>query len=421
MESRLDQVVLYPQSARLTYLLDDTPESSEAVLVLAAVGGKVDWTSLRARVTRGAGKVEVLRRLSPSSRAAEPAEGKAEKRTLLEEQFRQVEAWGQVLLGRPQPKPAEGIEPESGLQVMRDGRQALAEAEDFVQQKLAEIDQELHRIPAASQPGPRQPSIAVHLSGCAGPIQVELSFLTGSAGWKPLYELALDGRLGKNGEFCFAAEIYQTTGQHWEQVKLTFSTAPPPGQAQLPQLDSFLYRPTPPPPQEDFRQVWIDPGLYSDYKAFAQAQKPLGDPQSYLTPPPVRMQSSGTFMPRTGQGRGRRPIFCCQECDEVFVDEESLKLHSATHSRLEVLAACAPARMSRKPESVVGLSSLSRTVRPAKPRSPRLLRRCWWTTINCVCAVRRKRAWANSTESQWRPVSAEIAPESYAATRCQNA
>lgn len=107
LESRLDQVVLYPQSARLTYLLSDTLSTEQATLILPEVGGEVDWTSLQACVVEGTGRVEVIRRVPPTARAREQSELWARRRTLLEEQFRQVEALGMVLLARPQPKPSE--------------------------------------------------------------------------------------------------------------------------------------------------------------------------------------------------------------------------------------------------------------------------------------------------------------------------
>lgn len=359
LESRLDQVVLYPQSARLTYLLSDTLSTEQATLILPEVGGEVDWTSLQACVVEGTGRVEVIRRVPPTARAREQSELWARRRTLLEEQFRQVEALGMVLLARPQPKPSESSDKKHSLEVMREGRRALLEAEELVNRKLAELDLQLQEGAPSGPEDSRLPGIAVHLSGCRGAVRVELSFLSMSAGWKPHYELALDGKIGKKGCFRFLAEIRQQTGQDWNQVQLVLSNAAPSVQTQLPQLDSFLYRPAPPAPLEDFRQVLHDASLYSDYLEYSKGDRGMALPDSYLSRNESATRATRASLPRTGQGRARRKIFQCPECDEVFIDQESMEQHRRI-SHLSTTMVSEPQEMRKPPERITGMQQGAR-------------------------------------------------------------
>lgn len=80
----------------------------------------------------------------------------------------------------------------------------------------------------------------------AGDLSVELMYVVSSAGWKPLY----DFRLVEDGgslalEASYLAQVTQSTGEAWENVNLSLSTARPALAAMLPELKPWYLRPYP--------------------------------------------------------------------------------------------------------------------------------------------------------------------------------
>ncbi|MEZ4644161.1 MAG: mucoidy inhibitor MuiA family protein [Chloroflexota bacterium] len=73
----------------------------------------------------------------------------------------------------------------------------------------------------------------------AGTFQLVLTYVVGSAGWQPLYDIRL--QTGQNGTadslaFSYIAQVQQNTGQNWQGVKLAVSTARPALNQRLPDL-----------------------------------------------------------------------------------------------------------------------------------------------------------------------------------------
>lgn len=81
----------------------------------------------------------------------------------------------------------------------------------------------------------------------AGELSFEISYLVGNAGWQPLYDVRL---LEENGqpilEMGYLAQITQRTGEAWDGVSLTLSTARPALAAVLPELSPWFIQPVPP-------------------------------------------------------------------------------------------------------------------------------------------------------------------------------
>jgi uncharacterized protein (TIGR02231 family) len=90
----------------------------------------------------------------------------------------------------------------------------------------------------------------------AGDLAVELSYGVTGTGWKPLYDIRLveaDGRA--EVELGYLAQVTQGTGEAWENVALTLSTARPVLAGRLPELDPWFVGPPPPPPHAIARQA----------------------------------------------------------------------------------------------------------------------------------------------------------------------
>lgn len=85
----------------------------------------------------------------------------------------------------------------------------------------------------------------------AGDLQVDLTYVVLNAGWQPLYDLRLDqpGGAPASLELAYLAQIAQTTGEDWQDVTLTLSTARPALSGTIPELHPWTIRPLPPPPE----------------------------------------------------------------------------------------------------------------------------------------------------------------------------
>jgi uncharacterized protein (TIGR02231 family) len=83
----------------------------------------------------------------------------------------------------------------------------------------------------------------------AGELQIELSYIVSQAGWQPLYDL----RLSEDGErpsleVGYLAQVTQRSGEAWDDVALTLSTARPALAEKLPELQPWYIAPRPPAP-----------------------------------------------------------------------------------------------------------------------------------------------------------------------------
>jgi uncharacterized protein (TIGR02231 family) len=78
----------------------------------------------------------------------------------------------------------------------------------------------------------------------SGDLTVEVSYMVSGAGWKPLYDLRLLEKDGASSlEVGYLAQVTQNTGENWDQVALTLSTARPALARILPELDPWYIRP----------------------------------------------------------------------------------------------------------------------------------------------------------------------------------
>lgn len=82
----------------------------------------------------------------------------------------------------------------------------------------------------------------------AGDLDVELSYQVSRSGWTPLYDLRLIEEAGSSSlEVSYLAQVTQNTGEPWDDVSLSLSTARPALAGRLPELDPWYIQPLPPP------------------------------------------------------------------------------------------------------------------------------------------------------------------------------
>jgi uncharacterized protein (TIGR02231 family) len=115
-------------------------------------------------------------------------------------------------------KQAEKLDSESlALQVSR------RDLEDQLQKLTNELEQVRN-----ARPRERYTVIVEVEVLDPGWLTVEISYLVASAGWEPLYDLRLLENAGEPSlEVGYLAQVTQNTGEPWESINLTLSTARP--------------------------------------------------------------------------------------------------------------------------------------------------------------------------------------------------
>jgi len=128
----------------------------------------------------------------------------------------------------------------------------LARRREIAARKRAaqrELEAATERLADAEQVG--RPVVAIEVSALleardATEAEIELSYHTSGASWRPLYDLILDG---EKLTVSYLAEITQRTGEDWPEVGLVLSTTRRGRQQTLPELSPwYIGRPQPPRP-----------------------------------------------------------------------------------------------------------------------------------------------------------------------------
>ncbi|HEV8579646.1 MAG TPA: mucoidy inhibitor MuiA family protein [Thermoanaerobaculia bacterium] len=123
-------------------------------------------------------------------------------------------------------------------------RRDLAKELDRLKRELAQLQ--------AARPRQRY-SAAVEVEVIAGgDLEIELTYAVQPARWQPLYDLRLtDAGL----ETTYLAEVAQNTGEDWQGVALTLSTARPSLGLVIPELEPWFVGPRPAAPKPVYRSA----------------------------------------------------------------------------------------------------------------------------------------------------------------------
>ncbi len=101
-----------------------------------------------------------------------------------------------------------------------------------------ELDRLRRELKGAQSARPKQRYVAtveVEVSQ-AGDMDVELTYMVTGAGWSPLYDLRLKESIL---EVTYLAQVTQNTGEDWNHVALTLSTAQPSLSLTIPEMDAW--------------------------------------------------------------------------------------------------------------------------------------------------------------------------------------
>ena len=274
--SHVDAVTVYPSGAEVTRVAEAHLMAGETTLILEGLPGELDAQSIRVDGSGGAG-VEIAsvdsRLIYVSTAAGEAARVRIEKqiealqdeRRALDQTVSDAEYQKRLLLSLADKQ----LETSSGDdKVKRIDATQLGGLLDLVSVKLGAISKIIHEAQirqrnidkqvndlsnemagiAPSQVSKMQ--VAVHLTAPAetdGTFKVK--YRIGNAGWAPFYDARLmtpDKDQKSKIEIVRRAEVMQSSGESWDNVALTLSTARPLGATSAPELweqEIQIYRP----------------------------------------------------------------------------------------------------------------------------------------------------------------------------------
>lgn len=258
----VDSVTVYLDRAEVTRKLEVTLPAGAHTLLVQELPAQLNETSLRASAHGPAGlsiaTVETRRHFG------EEAAGEQERK--LREQLQTLNDEKDLLLGRrraldsqakfieqlatlPDEKDANGnrvFAPEkwaaawqaigTGLAETNAARSELQQQQRELDAKIQKVEQELRQI----QTGRRDTlTAAIQLEAKqAGKARFELSYQLGNASWLPVYDAALDTEKGEI-TLTQAAYIRQSSGEAWDNARITVSTARPSAGAAMPELQPW--------------------------------------------------------------------------------------------------------------------------------------------------------------------------------------
>ena len=242
--SRITEVTVYPGSASVrrsatlpsgsgTFVLEGLPRGLDAdALRVRAVGTEVVGVELRSRVLAEAPEARVQALVAQVQTLRRELQALGDDRAVLD----RLKAHLDRLIEPPAPggdtPPAGSVEAWSKnfeyLQtqltaVHRRGRE-LDATERELRRRLEDVELELGRANAGD--GVWVYDLHVDAFGGAGGASLEVDYIVGGAGWSPRYDLRAPKDLS-GVELAYRAQVWQQSGEDWNDVALALSTAEP--------------------------------------------------------------------------------------------------------------------------------------------------------------------------------------------------
>jgi len=247
VKSKIDSVIVYNDRVMVTRICKVRLEAS-ADLVVEGLPGALDDPSVRVKAKDlKFGEVQVragyTRELSPRVKKIEDQIKKLgiEDRVLVDESAVLVEKQkflASISVSSPQTISKELFEGKVSADAWRQGLAFLAEESFKAKQRIAEIErkrQDLREeIEALKAEMEDINSFAENLKTLVFDVhpekvqeyQLEISYIIYGATWHPYYDLRANPSLGKV-EIGYYGKIQQSTGEDWDDVGITLSTAQP--------------------------------------------------------------------------------------------------------------------------------------------------------------------------------------------------
>ena len=271
MQTRTSAVTVYPDRARVTRRGDVSLEPGIHRLEVVPLPPTLDPASVRASA-RGSAQARLLgvdvRRSFYVETPDELVRRLEQEIETLQDEITARTAHGEALkVERAALQALQGSTQEyaRGLAFARTTAADLMALYTMVQERTAGLDAKLLDLAVAlRESGRKQQKLKEELAqlGSArrkerygaeveveviegGSLTLDVTYIVMRAGWKPLYDLRLSAD-GSALDVGYLAQVTQSTGEPWEEVALTLSTARPALSGTLPKLDPWYLYSAPP-------------------------------------------------------------------------------------------------------------------------------------------------------------------------------
>lgn len=270
--SRIDAVTVYPDAAQITRVAEVEVPAGATSVVFKDLPIALDPASLR---VEGAGGAPILigsvdSRVTPAQQQP-PENSLTEKlrkltgdREITQARIASLLAKKTMIERYAQASPEKLGEKAAPLDVEKwtnawdavgEGLAKLAEENQTLRQRLADIEQEIRAVQASNrQPEQRtQPTrevaISIEAQG-ATKSRLILTYRVGGAGWQPLYDARIESKGSEKPtlQLVRRAQIAQRTGEDWSNVELSVSTVRARRGTQAPDVLAQRVRIFEPPP-----------------------------------------------------------------------------------------------------------------------------------------------------------------------------
>lgn len=135
----------------------------------------------------------------------------------------------------------------SGMEAASAERREVARRRKEIARELEALRQQLKQLQVPKAQEAYQIAVSIEAVG-PGEMDLEVSYAVTGAGWEPLYDLRLDeGGDEPTATVTYLGQVVQQTGESWDGVRLTLSTARPALSAVMPELQPWYVRVFAPP------------------------------------------------------------------------------------------------------------------------------------------------------------------------------
>lgn len=273
--SRIDAVAVYRSGARVTRAARVELPAGAARVVLEGLPLELDDDSIRVE-GKGSAKARVfgvtVEQVTAEQVAAAEARGAEEKLERLQDEDRALEDRAQAARARVELvrslRSTYSEERAKNLAVRGVTPKEWGDLAAYVAGELQDASGELRKVEIArrelarritqaradlekvhAKRGQTSKAVTVEVEAeRAGAFEVAVSYAVGSAGWQPVWDAHLAADTGAV-ELAFFGSVWQRTGEDWNEVALSVSTAQPSRGLYVPRLEPrYLTRLEPPRP-----------------------------------------------------------------------------------------------------------------------------------------------------------------------------
>ena len=265
VESSISAVNVFFQGARITRDVSINLSTGRHVLLVRGLPLDIDPNLIKVNTPSRLKILAVSHKVAMPSQKSMGAElaSLEEEKSALEDEIEWLKAKKQIydeeevlLTQNTELKKADGEKHTLGVREAADFyRERLTEIAKLrfdntlaireAQKQIKQINAEVNLLLAGTKVPQTELLLFVEASSIvSGKLDVE--YFTNSAGWEPLYDFRFDA-VNKPLELVYNANVYQSTGEDWNEVNLSLTEGLPKQKAELPEFDRWYItrRPTP--------------------------------------------------------------------------------------------------------------------------------------------------------------------------------